>query len=222
MKPTARPNKENILTPEIIKSYGLDKDVFNDSVIEEKKLKIVKAAVSLFIKNGYLKTTTRQICKKVGMSKGGIYQHIHSKAEILILFEQLVNVLRSEFVKSVNLKLGSMSTLEALSFAIKEYIFFVDRVKDIILFWTREELNLEPKTLRRIIQDDQAFIETISNIVQKGCESGEFHTNDPTMIANNVVILGDQWVLRRWFLQRRYSLEEYVQKQTEFVIKSLK
>ena len=222
MKPTARPNTENILTREIIKSYGLDHKVFNDSVMEAKKLQIVKAAARLFIKNGYLKTTTRQICEEVGLSKGGIYQHIHSKGEILILFQQLDNVLRSEFVKSVDLKLDSMSALEALCFAIKEYIFFVDRVKDIILFWTREELNLEPETLRRIVQDDQAFVETISHIVQKGCESGEFQTNDPTIIANNVVIIGDQWALRRWFLQRRYSIEEYVQKQTEFVIRSLK
>jgi hypothetical protein len=39
------------------------------------------------------------------------------------------------------------------------------------------------------------------------------------LAAHNIVVLGHMWTFRRWYLARHYSLEEYINLQTEFILK---
>ena len=56
--------------------------------IDEKRLGIAQKAAALFIKQGYLKTTVRQICHECNLSMGGLYYYISSKDDILSLFQE--------------------------------------------------------------------------------------------------------------------------------------
>jgi AcrR family transcriptional regulator len=49
----------------------------------ERKKEIMTAASDLFHKKGYLNTTTQDIIKKVGISRGLLYYHFKSKEDIL-------------------------------------------------------------------------------------------------------------------------------------------
>ena len=50
---------------------------------EERKREIKAAASELFHKKGYLNTTTQDIIKKLGISRGLLYYHFKSKEDIL-------------------------------------------------------------------------------------------------------------------------------------------
>ncbi len=54
-------------------------------LVERRHRQIVDAAVQLFIKNGFHKTTTRQIASAAGFSIGSLYEYITSKEDILYL-----------------------------------------------------------------------------------------------------------------------------------------
>ena len=54
---------------------------------EETVKKILNTAISLFLENGYEKTSMQDIVNALGMSKGAIYHHFKSKEE---LFERAV------------------------------------------------------------------------------------------------------------------------------------
>lgn len=54
---------------------------------EQTVRRILDTATRLFLKNGYEKTSMQAIVQELGMSKGAIYHHFHSKEE---LFEQVV------------------------------------------------------------------------------------------------------------------------------------
>jgi hypothetical protein len=44
--------------------------------------------------------------------------------------------------------------------------------------------------------------------------------NGPTvdLIAHNITVLGHMWTFRRWFLARNYSVEEYIELQTNAIL----
>ena len=52
----------------------------------ERKKEIMAAASELFHEKGYLNTTTQDIIKKVGISRGLLYYHFKSKEDILYQF----------------------------------------------------------------------------------------------------------------------------------------
>ena len=56
--------------------------VKNKDLIEVRRNEIVKAAVELFVKKGFHKTTVREISTEFGMSMGTLYDYIRTKEDI--------------------------------------------------------------------------------------------------------------------------------------------
>ena len=46
---------------------------------------IIDSALDLFSNKGYLKTSMAEIAKAVGLTKGGLYHHVDTKEDILVL-----------------------------------------------------------------------------------------------------------------------------------------
>lgn len=51
---------------------------------EEAKKRILNAATEMFLKNGYKKTKMTEIARKLGVSKGALYQYYRSKNDLLL------------------------------------------------------------------------------------------------------------------------------------------
>jgi len=51
---------------------------------EEAKARITDAATEMFLENGYKKTKMTEIAKKLGVSKGALYQYFKSKEALLL------------------------------------------------------------------------------------------------------------------------------------------
>ena len=74
---------------------------------EQAKKRIMEAANSEFLKRGYRKTTMSDIAKKVGVSKGAVYQYFESK-------DALIGALGNAFVESLISNEFSSSRKEGL------------------------------------------------------------------------------------------------------------
>jgi hypothetical protein len=42
--------------------------------------------------------------------------------------------------------------------------------------------------------------------------------NAVEMAAHNITVLGHMWTFRRWFFARKYSINEYIRLQTDFIL----
>jgi hypothetical protein len=51
--------------------------------------------------------------------------------------------------------------------------------------------------------------------------SGDFHVSDPGLIANNIMVIGHAWALRRWSLQKRWTFDAFVKGETESIMRTL-
>ena len=57
----------------------------NPELVDRRRRQIAESAVKLFIKNGFHKTTTRQIAQATGFSIGSLYVYVASKEDVLYL-----------------------------------------------------------------------------------------------------------------------------------------
>ena len=72
------------------RSDDVESHVTNPDLIAKRRGQIVDAAVSLFSKQGYSRTSVQQISKQAGVSIGLIYQYFGDKDDILFLALKLV------------------------------------------------------------------------------------------------------------------------------------
>jgi hypothetical protein len=65
------------------------------------------------------------------------------------------------------------------------------------------------------------ILDFFNNLLEKGIHSGEFQMRSPLAVAHNILMLGHDWGLRRWFLSQYFTLEEYTDIQIELLLKQI-
>jgi len=149
------------------------------------KEKILKAAVEVFLKNGYQRTTIREISTKSKLSTGTIYFYFKNKEEILkevinkielistgAFPEKIDEINPVELLKNINLELtGVMAKnyemllllINASSNIPKLNSFFYEQFKDRTQTLTEMFKQLIKKGVIREVNPEKAAIFTLSN-----------------------------------------------------------
>ena len=213
----------------VMKKDGLDRlAAFQDGSVpegyfgSEKKWEIVKAAAALFIKRGTVNTGVREIAEAGGITVGTLYHYFKSKDDIISAFLDFAVQGTNDFVQETTRVLVKMQPEEALRRAIRLYIDYVDEAQNIVLFWHQETRNLPPGQRERLLENEMALAALFEKLIERGCKSGIFTVGDPALAAHSIIVLGDMWAFRRWWLGRRYSSGQYIQKQVDFILRGLR
>lgn len=189
--------------------------------VDEKRLEIAKKAAALFIKQGYLKTTVRQICQECNLSMGGLYYYMSSKEDILLLLQEVAFSSLTSLVDLIEERLSTMghaTPREALRIAIEKYLSGIDGFQDVIIFWYQEGKNLPPSRREYLFRQEEICADLFRGPLIKGCETGEFKIDKPMLAAHAITVLCDMWAFRRWALKKEYTLEQYTKEVTDFIL----
>ena len=177
---------------------------------DERLKEIVFKAAKLFFKNGYAKTSTREIAEAVGISKGLLYYYISSKEDFLDLFiDELTESFGKYNIEIID-QLPSTAPAMSLKRAVKEMISGMNDLQDMLLFWHHESGYMSPDQLKKIVDQELRAVNFFETIIKAGCETGEFSVDDAHLAAYQVHALCINWVLKRWEHRKRYSLEFYI------------
>jgi AcrR family transcriptional regulator len=137
-KEAARRERIGNLIPSSAKSADL---------IEMKHQQILKGALQLFIKKGFLRTTIREIAMASGMSMGQLYHYISCKDDILFLVYQHMEKMLQDYLCNVGIE-EIKDPLEKLNRALPSILEFVVKHKKLNQFFYTETKFLEKKHLR--------------------------------------------------------------------------
>lgn len=193
--------------------------VKNESLLIEKRNQIIDAAVKLFSGIGFQKTTTRLIAREAGVSIGSLYEYINSKEDLLHLICESIHLemakaLKKAFSKKVKFE-------ETLSNVIREYFLVCNEMSDRVVLMYKITQFLQPDRLKMVIDNEliitDLIVREVNSALEKGAGGGRFGKRNATIVGHNIVVLGQMWAFRRWFLAKRYTIEEYIQYQTEFI-----
>ena len=144
---------------------------------ENRKNTILRAARRLFFDRGFKSVTVDNIAAKSEVSKGSIYLCFESKEEIYAQILISDNIALYERIKNFSATEASASQL-LLEFAriYVDYFLNDNELFRILMTFMMQtgQMNLTEKQNNELIRSTNENIKIISEIIQKGIDSGEF------------------------------------------------
>lgn len=204
------------------RATGLDDiptQVKNPDLVEQRRRQIADAAVKLFVRQGFHKTTTRQIAKAAGVSIGSLYEYFACKEDVLYL---VCHAIHSEVERGVAGALAKASGgRDALAAVIREYFRVCHRMSDFILLIYQETRSLPTQWQKRVLENELRITGLFVQVLDRLCGSGDLPELDDRFMelaAHDISVMGHMWTFRRWYLSRHYTIDEYIRLQTEFLL----
>jgi len=191
----------------------------NPELVARRRRQIVDAAVQLFIEKGFHKTTTRQIARSVGFSIGSLYEYVASKEDILFL---VCDAIHAEVERGVADALSRTTEGKAaLVEVIREYFLVCHRMSDHILLIYQETKSLPSQWREKVLENEirvtGIFVKVLSPLINSG-DLPNLDERSLDLIAHNISVLGHMWTFRRWFLSVNFTIDEYIEMQTNFIL----
>jgi AcrR family transcriptional regulator len=190
-------------------------------LVTERREHIAKSVAPLFVKKGYGQTSIREIAKACDMSMGHLYYYIGGKEDVLQIMMDYDLHFYVNLVKKIISSSRSLSPTEALITVIDQFFRATDAASDFTLFFYQETKNLHADARKIIMDRERSLVSEFEKLLGRGCRAGEFQIDNIPLIANNIVITGHMWALRRWMLGKICTLDEYTQSQTAYILKSI-
>lgn len=205
-----------------MKKQEIKASVKDEQLIQKRRDQMIKGAVNLFKQKGFHRTTTREIASAAGFSIGTLYEYICSKEDVLYLVcDSIYDHVRALLEKDLDTQKGTISSLRI---GIANYFRIMDEMQDEVLVMYQEAKSLTKDALPYVLKKEIEMVEMFENLLTRCVENGEIHLteNQVKMIAHNIFVQGQMWGFRRWVLQKLYTLEEYIELQTEILLSGIK
>ncbi|MDQ0218538.1 TetR/AcrR family transcriptional regulator [Peribacillus cavernae] len=195
--------------------------VKDEKLVSMRRNQMIKGAVSLFKEKGFHRTTTREIARAAGFSIGTLYEYIRTKDDILYL---VCDFIYDEVKDRLKMELEQNSgTLESLKLTISYFFKVMDDMQDEVLVMYQEAKSLTKDALPYVLKKEVEMVHMFELVISRCVENGEFDLSEDHigLVAHNIFVQGQMWSFRRWALQKMYTLDEYIQLQTELLVISL-
>src|SRR5512143_2146490 len=202
------------------RTAAIPTQVKDPDLVERRRRQIADAAVRLFIKKGFHKTTTRQIARAAEISIGSLYEYFNCKEDILYLVCDFIHSEMEQGVASAMAK--ATGGRDALAKVIREYFLVCHRMSDFILMIYQETQSLPSQWRKRVLENELRITGLLVGVLARLSKSGELQHLDERSIeiaAHSIVVLGHMWTFRRWFLSKHYSIDDYIKLQTAAILR---
>ena len=210
-KTAAAPNGRHIPT-----------EVKDPDLVTKRRRQVVDAAVRLFIKKGFHKTTTREIAKAAGFSIGTLYEYVKSKEDVLYLVCQAIH---QEMETRLRKRLEHAGPgARALEAALEVYFRVCDQMSDHILLIYQETKSLPPESMRYVLEYEERITQKFADLLRRGAADytlRPMRDSQITLMAHNIAVLGHMWTFRRWRLGGLFTLDEYIEHQRSLIMGQL-
>ncbi|KAB2333165.1 TetR/AcrR family transcriptional regulator [Cytobacillus depressus] len=205
-----------------MKKREVQASVKDERLVKKRRDQMIKGAVTLFIEKGFHRTTTREIAKASGFSIGTLYEYIRTKEDVLYLVcDSIYDQVSDRLQKDLDTSCG---TLESLKTGIADYFRVVDELQDEVLVMYQEVKSLSKDALPYVLKKEIEMVGMFEQIISRCVENKELELTEDQikMSAHNIFVQGQMWAFRRWSLKKMYSLEDYIQLQTELLIQGMR
>jgi AcrR family transcriptional regulator len=177
--------------------------------------------MKVFYDKGYKSATTRELARACGMSEGALYRYIGSKSDILHLLCLYASSAR-EILEDYRSSLGNVSITEILSKCIERYFIMQDESADALIFIGREIHNFSHEDRKILLGIQVDVIQFFEGILREGIEQGVFQIEYPELVAHDILMRGQDYALRRWYLKKKYSLNTFTRNFIDLLLKGIR
>lgn len=187
--------------------------VADAALVQRRRQQIVDAAVELFSRQGYYRTTVQEVARKAGVSIGLIYQYVQDKEDVLLLsILDVIDSYRQEVPAAIA---GLDDPLLRYQAAITAYCRVVDqrRLATVLTYRSARSLSPERRELIKAAEIDTNKL--ISDTVQDCVNAGLFRNIDVQFVTHQLIMFAHAWALKHWRLAQAYGFQDYLDKGIE-------
>jgi AcrR family transcriptional regulator len=184
---------------------------------------ILKAAQELFYIKGYENASTREISKKVGISKAALYHHFKNKEEILFRIclqaaDELVNNMKQAIERNIH---SGKPLKEQLTDVLVEYAktYMKNENFNKILLHDIEYLPEDKKQI--IHQKEKENVHQLRNFIESIMAQGSFRKLNSTVVTFSI-IASLHWLYFWYKPTGHLSLTEVAEEMADLFLKGLK
>jgi TetR/AcrR family transcriptional regulator, cholesterol catabolism regulator len=204
-----------------MKKREVQASVKDERLVQRRRDQMIKGAVSLFKQKGFHRTTTREIAKAAGFSIGTLYEYIRTKEDVLYLVcDSIYDHVSERLQQDLEHKQG---TLESLRHGIGNYFRVIDEMQAEVLVMYQEAKSLTKDALPYVLKKENEMAAMFEKLISLCVENGELNLTEKQVkiLSHTIIVEGQMWSFRRWTLQKLYTLEEYIELQTELLFSGI-
>jgi AcrR family transcriptional regulator len=184
----------------------------DSALVSRRRKQIVDAAMALFSKQGYYRTTIKEVATLAGISPGLIYQYVSDKEDLLFLvLRELVSIFAREIRLAIAREIDPLGRLQAV---IVTYCQTVNEYRSATLLTYRSTKSLSMDKQERIRQGETEINGIISSVLKDCVDAGLVRNTIPELLTNQIVMIAHSWALKAWSLKAVCTLEEYIDENT--------
>ncbi len=181
--------------------------------------KIIEAASALYAKKGFGATSIQEISETANVSLPVTYHYVKEKSEIMrLIMEDVLNIFQESLTREIK-DIGD--PVEKLAIAVVLYLRVLDRHREKVLLLYQKSSSLDRNSKTQIMALEVKVSEIFSNIINEGIAQGVFKAVDVDLMAYNILMLSQMWILKRWHFKNRLTLDKYIDKQLVTIMDAL-
>ena len=180
---------------------------------------ILRAATELLEREGFHGMSMSSLAERAGMSVGLVYQYVSSKEDVLeLVIVDILEAFSREIPPAIALHDDPPTQLYA---AFAAYCGVIDSRRPAVLLTYRESKTLNKAAQKRLMRLEEKTTRLLADVVDRGVKAGDFIHDDPYLVAYDLAFLAHMWGLKYWYWGRSDTLDEYVSRQYDFVVRSI-
>lgn len=193
--------------------------VKNQRLVKQRRRQIVLAAIKLFSRNGFHKTTLKELAEEAGLSYGNIYDYVGSKEDIFFLIHDFLAGSAMEILnRSIE---GIQDPIEKLRRMVRGEFNLMDQWADALLLIYQESHIVHGDFLRKLLQKERAHLEKFEVVLNECIAEGVLRPCNVRLVSNLIKSMIDAWTIKRWDLRGHASRLEAERSIMEIVTRGL-
>ncbi len=148
---------------------------------EDKRQKILKAAVKVFSQKGFHEAKVDEIAQVADVGKGTVYEYFSSKTE---LFQEMFKAGMDFYINNVKIELKpGLTAREKLTKMARLHLRFIVKYRDLARITLTEHTYFNEDFRKWTYESRARKIELIKQIIDEGITGGEFRSVDSRAAA---------------------------------------
>ena len=170
-----------------------------------RREQIIQAAAKLFREYGFNGTSIEDIAKHVNLTKGGIYNHIESKEELL--YEIITRGIRQFLPALRDIKGSQGDLMDKFRRAVYSNVFMLATYHDLISVFLQDKKSLSRQHYLKYLGFRDEVESIFKEMIDQGMNEGVFRKADVTLTT--FAILGMcNWVAQWYRREKGLPAEE--------------
>ena len=201
------------------KTPGKIETVVKDpGLIGKRHMQICDAAVRLFSRKGFHRTTVREIVEVSGLGIGTLYSYIKTKDDILqLVYRRILETFEERMLQVTQRIQDPRLQLKA---ALEETLKIYHECQGAVLLLYQESHALGRRGVRGLCEIDRAYVGVFREILDRGTCAGHFVVKEPHLLAVCILFLCAVWNVKRWNLGT-YTLQTMTDNLTSLILNGI-